>query len=174
MKIIFSNSLLSTITKILFFWPLIYISLIINDRSSLLFAVIMIIALEFLYLFAFNFLFGFIVLKKDSLFVSGGFGCVVQKRLRVQLKEIMAIEFMFEECRSDGKSINFRYTGQPNYLKLYLVNGKEERIYIDRFSFKTWKKLEKYLLDYNSKILVMRDASTFKKYKKTGIDEDLK
>ena len=92
----------------------------------------------------------------------------------MQLKEIIAIEFIFEDCRSDGKPINFRYTGQPNYLKLYLDNGKEERIYIDRFSFKTWKKLEKYLLGYNSEILVMRGASTFKKYKKTGIDDDLK
>lgn len=54
------------------------------------------------------------------------------------------------------------------------MEKKKEYIYIDRFSSKTWKKLEKYLLDYNSKILVMRDASTFKKYKKTGIDEDLK
>lgn len=92
----------------------------------------MIIVLEFLYLFAFNFLFGFIVLKKDSLFVSDDFGCVVQKRLKVQLKEIIAIEFMFEDCRSDGKPINFRYFGQPDYLKLYLDNGKEERIYIYR------------------------------------------
>ena len=81
---------------------------------------------------------------------------------------------MFEECRSDGKLINLRNTGTPDYLKLYFDNGKEERIYIDRFSFKTWKKLEKYLLDYNSEILVMRDASTFKKYKKTGIDENLR
>lgn len=50
----------------------------------------------------------------------------------MQLKEIIAIEFIFEDCRSDGKPINFRYTGQPNYLKLYLDNGKEERIYIYR------------------------------------------
>ena len=172
MKIIFSNSLLSIISKILFFYALILMIFPRVDIYPVLFY-LMIWGLVINFL-AFHSLFGFIALKKDSLFVSGDFDCAIQKRLRVQLKEIIAIEFMFEECRSDGKPINLRNTGTPDYLKLYFDNGKEERIYIDRFSFKTWKKLEKYLLDYNSEILVMRDASTFKKYKKTGIDENLR
>lgn len=92
----------------------------------------------------------------------------VQKRLIVRIEQIIAIEFLTEDCTSDGKKINFRYIGQPCYLKLYLNNGLEERIHLIKFSFKTWKKIEKYLLDNKNDILVIRDATSFKKYLKTG------
>lgn len=91
-----------------------------------------------------------------------------KKKLSVRVEQIVAIEFLTEDCTSDGKKINFRYIGQPCYLKLYLNNGLEERIHLIKFSFKTWKKIEKYLLDNKNDILVIRDATSLKKYLKTG------
>lgn len=168
MKIIFSNSILSIIFKILFFLPLLLIIYVIKDYCFSLFYILLIIFFQSSILFLFNALFGVVLLKRDCLYVSGDLFFKVQKRLIVRIEQIIAIEFLTEDCTSDGKKINFRYIGQPCYLKLYLNNGLEERIHLIKFSFKTWKKIEKYLLDNKNDILVIRDATSFKKYLKTG------
>lgn len=64
MKIIFSNSILSIIFKILFFLPLLLIIYVIKDYSFSLFYILLIIFFQSSILFLFNALFGVILLKK--------------------------------------------------------------------------------------------------------------
>ena len=75
MKIIFSNSLMSIISKILFFYPLDLIIIPSVDIYPVLFYLM--IAGFVINFLVFHPLFGFIVLKKDSLFVSGDFDCAI-------------------------------------------------------------------------------------------------
>lgn len=79
MKIIFSNSILSIIFKILFFLPLLLIIYVIKDYSFSLFYILLIIFFQSSILFLFNALFGVILLKKDCLYVSGDLFFKVQK-----------------------------------------------------------------------------------------------
>lgn len=43
-----------------------------------------------------------------------------------------------------------------------------KRIYLDKYSRKTWIKIEK-LITNNRDILVLKDAKSFIKFKKTGL-----
>ena len=56
----------------------------------------------------------------------------------------------------------------PPYLKLIMKNESIKRIYLWKYSYKTWIKLEKLIIN-NQDILVLKDAQSFIKYKKTGI-----
>lgn len=176
MKIFVSDSVLSIIFKIIFLLPLLLIIHIIQEPRLLDFDIILILFFQISILFLFYSCFGFIIIKDSKLYVSNDFQIIkslrVQHKFSVQIKDIDMIEFVTEECDSNGNKINFRYTGQPRYLKLYLNDGSVRRIHLIKFSFRTWKKMEKSLLESNNKILMMRDTCSFKKYLKTGIYDE--
>jgi len=115
-------------------------------------------------------MFGYLKINKKMLYVSND---LTFKSLRVQHKEIIniddiiAIEFLEEECSSNGGKISWRYTGMPSYLKLIMKDETIKRIYLGKYSYKTWIKLEK-LITNNQDIIVLKDAQSFIKWKKTG------
>ena len=43
-----------------------------------------------------------------------------------------------------------------------------KRIYLGKYSYKTWIKIEKLIIN-NRDILVLKDANSFVKFKKTGV-----
>ena len=96
------------------------------------------------------------------------------KNLRMQHKEtididdILAIEFLEEECTSNGSKISWRYTGILSYLKLIMKDESIKRIYLGKYSHKTRIKIGKLIIN-NRDILVLKDANTFVKFKKTGV-----
>ena len=93
----------------------------------------------------FNGCFGFVLFRKGRLYVSGDFLFRVQKGFAIKIENIRAIEFVLEECNSEGDEIPFRYIGTPSYLKIFMNNGLEKRIHLIRYSFTMWKKIEKQI-----------------------------
>lgn len=171
MKIYLSNSLTSIILKCLFFIILLLI-IILSVINPIHWYIISIIIIAFItsYIFLFNSMFGYLKINKKMLYVSND---LTFKSLRVQHKEIIniddiiAIEFLEEECSSNGGKISWRYTGMPSYLKLIMKDETIKRIYLGKYSYKTWIKLEK-LITNNQDIIVLKDAQSFIKWKNTG------
>lgn len=75
---------------------------------------IMLIIFIATFIFLFNFLFSFLKISKNTIYVPND---LTFKSLRMQHKEtiniddILAIEFLEEECTSNGSKIPWRYTG---------------------------------------------------------------
>ena len=116
-------------------------------------------------------MFGFLKINRNTIYVPND---LTFKNLRIQHKEtiniddIIAIEFLEEECTSNGNKISWRYTGIPSYLKFIMNDESIKRIYLGKYSHKTWIKIEKFIIN-NRDILVLKDAKSFLKYKKTGV-----
>ena len=88
--------------------------------------------------------------------------------IKINIDDIIAIEFLEEECTSNGSKISWRYTGMPSYLKLIMKDESIKRIYLGKYSHKTWTKIEKLIIN-NRDIFVLKDAKSFVKFKKTGV-----
>lgn len=116
-------------------------------------------------------MFGFLKISENKIYVPND---LTFKNLRIQHKEtiniddIITIEFLEEECTSNGSKISWRYTGIPSYLKLIMKDESIKRIYLDKYSHKTWIKIEKLIIN-NRDIIVLKDANSFVKFKKTGV-----
>ena len=116
-------------------------------------------------------MFGFLKISENKIYIPND---LTFKNLRIQHKEtiniddIITIEFLEEECTSNGSKISWRYTGIPSYLKLIMKDESIKRIYLDKYSHKTWIKIEKLIIN-NRNIIVLKDANSFVKFKKTGV-----
>ncbi|MGN1278886.1 MAG: hypothetical protein ACI4UG_05405, partial [Candidatus Onthovivens sp.] len=136
-------------------------------------SIILIIIIVFItsFIFLFNSMFGFLKIGENKIYVPND---LTFENLRIQHKEtiniddIIAIEFLEEECTSNGSKISWRYTGIPPYLKLIMKDESIKRIYLGKYSYKTWIKIEKLIIN-NRDILVLKDANSFVKFKKTGV-----
>ena len=113
-------------------------------------------------------MFGFLKISENTIYVPND---LTFKNSRIQHKEtintddIIAIEFLEEECTSNGSKIFWRYTGMPSYLKLIMKDESIKRICLGKYSHKTWIKIEKLSI-HNRDILVLKDAKSFVKLKK--------
>ncbi len=67
-----------------------------------------------------------------------------------------------------GIDMIWGYTGILSYLKLIMKDESIKRIYLGKYSHKTRIKIEKLIIN-NRDILVLKDANTFVKFKKTGV-----
>lgn len=175
MKFFVSNSTMSIILKILLLtFPIcVFVSFFVQtfDYELFIFEICIAIVLDlgfFLLLFS---LFGLIVIKRDIIIVSQD--CAIkpfriQHKLKVKIDDITAIEFLEEDCTSIGSKIRWRYFGTPSFLKIYKKDNSIERIFLGKYSFNTWRKIEKLIIERNSGVIVLTDASAFKNYLKTG------
>lgn len=57
----------------------------------------------------------------------------------------------------------------PPYLKLIMKDGTIKRIFLEKYSKKTWIKLEKLIINNHQDILILKDAQSFIKWRKTGV-----
>ena len=172
MKTFLSNSLISIIFKCLFFVILLLIIVIsvINPAHWSMISIIIIVYIAS-FIFLFNCMFGFLKISENTICVPND---LTFKNSRIQHKEIInihdiiAIEFLEEDCTSNGSKISWRYTGTPPYLKLIMKDESIKRIYLGKYSHKTWIKIEELIIK-NRDILVLKDAKSFIKFRKTGL-----
>lgn len=172
MKTFLSNSLTSIILKCLFFIILLLI-IILSVINPIHWSIILVIIIAFItsFIFLFNPMFGFLKISQNKIYVPND---LTFKKLRIQHKEtiniddIIAIEFLEEECTSNGNKISWRYAGIPSYLKLIMKDESIKRIYLGKYSHTTWIKIEKLIIN-NQNILVLKDTKSFVKFKKTGV-----
>ena len=173
MKIFLSNSFIAVFLKCVFLSIvsfLIIILLIKPDYWSMLLIMIIIFIVSLIFLF--NPVFGYLKINKNKIYVSND---LTFKKLRMQHKEIIniddigAIEFLEEECTSNGAKLTIRYTGMPPYLKLIMKDGTIKRIFLEKYSKKTFIKLEKLIINNHQDILILKDAQSFIKWRKTGV-----
>ena len=140
MKTFLSNSLTSIILKCLFFIILLLI-IILSVINPIHWSIISIIIITFItsFIFLFNSMFGFFKISDNTIYVSND---LTFKNLRMQHKEtididdILAIEFLEEECTSNGSKISWRYTGIPSYLKLIMKDESIKRIYLEKANYR--------------------------------------
>lgn len=116
-------------------------------------------------------MFGFLKISENTIYVPNDLtfkNSRIQHKETINIDDIIAIEFLEEECTSNGSKISWRYTGMPSYLKLIMKDESIKRIYLGKYSHKTWIKIEKLIIN-NRDILVLKDAKSFVKFKKTGV-----
>ena len=172
MKTFLSNSLTSIFLKCIFFIILLLV-IILSVMNPIHRSIILIIIIVFItsFIFLFNSMFGFLKINENTIYVPND---LTFKNLRIQCREtinlddIKAIEFSEDECTSNGSKISWRYTGTPSYLKLIMKDASIKRIYLGKYSYKTWIKIEKLIIS-NRNIFVLKDAKSFIKFKKTGL-----
>ena len=172
MKTFLSNSLTSIILKCLFFIILLLI-IILSVINPIHWSIISIIIIIFItsFIFLFNSMFGFLKISENKIYVPNDLtfkNSRIQHKETINIDDIIAIEFLEEECTSNGSKIFWRYTGMPSYLKLIMKDESIKRIYLGKYSHKTWIKIEKLIIN-NRDILVLKDAKSFVKLKKTGV-----
>lgn len=173
MKFILSNSLLSIIFKF-FFFIILFLTVILSVINHVYWYIasttIIIFIISFIFLF--NPLFGYLKISRKVIYTSND---LTFKKFRIQHKEsiiiddIIAIEFLEEECASDGGKILWRYTGTPPYLRFIMRDDSIKRIYLGKYSHKTWIKIERWIIKNNGDILILKDAKSFLIFLKTGI-----
>ncbi len=173
MKTFISNSLLSISFKCVFCIMIILfiIFLVVYPSDWFLFINILIISIFAFILISSSF-WGFIQINDSDIYVPNDWHFNserLQHKERIVIKDIVGIEFVEEDCKSNGKEIIGRHIGIPPYLKFYMADNSIKRILLYKFSRKTWIKIEKLIIEKNNDILVLTDARTFIKYLKTGI-----
>lgn len=178
MKLFVSDSAISIILKafLLLFPICVIVSSIIQSLDSGVFIYVICITIVldigfFLLMFSH---FGFIIFKKDIVIVSQDMTIKtfrIQHKFKVKMDEIAAIEFLEEDCTSIGGEICWRYFGIPPFLKVYKKDNSVDRIFLGKYSYRTWKKIEKQITNFNTNVVVLTDASTFKYYLKTGMNK---
>lgn len=169
MKKIFANCVSSIILRFLLciFTLIIILGVIALIKADWIFSIILIIFYGpgLAVMTVFNTFLGYLKYNDKYIYIPND---LTFKRNRIQYKEIIyikdifAIEFVEEECNSIGATIPWRYTGIPEYLKIYMNDNSIKRIYISKYSFKIWKKLEMIIINNKSDVFVVRDAISFK------------
>ena len=172
MKTFLSNSLTSIILKCLFF-IIILLVIILSVINPIHWSIISIIIIVFItsFILLFNSMFGFLKISENTIYVPNDLtfkNSRIQHKETINIDDIIAIEFLEEECTSNGSKISWRYTGMPSYLKLIMKDESIKRIYLGKYSHKTWIKIEKLIIN-NRDILVLKDPKSFVKFKKTCV-----
>ena len=172
MKTFLSNSLTSIILKCLFFIIILFV-IILSVINPIHWSIILIIIIVFItsFIFLFNSMFGFLKISENTIYIPNDLtfkNSRIQHKETINIDDIIAIEFLEEECTSNGSKIPWRYTGMLSYLKLIMKDESIKRIYLGKYSHKTWIKIEKLIIN-NRDILVLKDANSFVKFKKTGV-----
>ncbi|MBQ8206902.1 MAG: hypothetical protein IJZ77_05505 [Bacilli bacterium] len=172
MKTFLSNSLTSIILKCLFFIIILFV-IILSVINPIHWSIISIIIIVFItsFIFLFNSMFGFLKISENTIYIPNDLtfkNSRIQHKETINIDDIIAIEFLEEECTSNGSKIPWRYTGMLSYLKLIMKDESIKRIYLGKYSHKTWIKIEKLIIN-NRDILVLKDANSFVKLKKTGV-----
>lgn len=174
MKVFLSNSLTSTIFKcafILFFILPIIFSIV--DYIHWLIVVTILAIYIAIFVFLFNSLFGYLKIDGEFIFVSGDLTfnkLKIQHKEKINMKHIFAMEFIEENCTSNGSKISWRYNGIPPFIKFVMKDNSIKRVYLGKYSHKTWIRIEKLILTNNNDILLLKDARSFIKWRRTGLN----
>lgn len=158
-----ANSFYSYVCRIFMYLPIIsgLILLFDNFQFGIIFLIGGIVASCLFYFCCFYWYFGFLKFTKEFIYTPNDF---VPKNARLQYKEkiyykdICAIEFKDRDGNSIGKPLWKAYS--VSYLEITTNDNCIHRIAIDKYSRKTWIKIEKLIIN-NRDILVLRDAKSF-------------
>jgi hypothetical protein len=110
-------------------------------------------------------MFGFLKISENTIYVPNDLtfkNSRIQHKETINIDDIIAIEFLEEECTSNGSKISWRYTGMPSYLKLIMKDESIKRIYL---GCKISDEDKKYIEEHSNGIDIVEMKASKKEFK---------
>lgn len=169
MRIFLANSMLSYISRMFVYSPIIVaIILLINNMECIFVFIAFGLLLSYIvYYCNFCWYMGFLIFKKDYLFTPNDFVTKVtrlQYREKIFYNDICSIEYKDMDGNSIGKEL--WKANSISYLEIITNDNCIHRLAIGKYSHKQWEHIEKEIIKKVPNVLILKQASELIKIRK--------
>ena len=169
MKIFLANSVLSYISRIFVYFPIVVAIILSINNSNLLVVFIVIGSLMSYLLYNCNFCWylGFLKFTNEFIYTPNDFVSKItrlQYKEKIYYKDICAIEFRDIDGNSNGESL--WKASCISYIEITTNDNFLHRIAIGKYSHKQWKNIEKEFTERVPDLLILKNADELIKFRK--------